>query len=387
MTSFTGFRMVPIPNSRLPIPESVSHQPSGILLVVHTLQRYLVRETFWLYLLGVAAFCLLLSIDMLALWARFLVNYSATPAQVGALMLYRLPWFLHLSLPVAVVFAVLLATGRLAKDSELKAAYASGVRPLWLLIPPILFGLGVALLTLVNNGYVEPPSQIRYDQLVDGFVYDKPPPETQSDVAYRVPDVGVFYAGRVRADEFDSDRAELSGVLVIEEDGATLTAPSGVWDSSREGASWTLFDAQVSEPGATPRLVAELTLPFGNPLQASESLGSSAQLTLGQLWRRLQLERQTGGEVRELNYDFHRRLADAFSAVIFALIAGVMGLNLHRRSAGFAWTIVLIALFWALWTLSGNFFEQGVLGPAAAAWLTSIVIGSFGLLLAWWRLR
>ena len=60
-----------------------------------------------------------------------------------------------------------------------------------------------------------------------------------------------------------------------------------------------------------------------------------------------------GGETRDLLFTFHRRLADAFSAVIFALVAGALGLYLHGRSAGFGWTIVLIVLFWSVWTLVG----------------------------------
>ena len=47
------------------------------------LSRYLVRETFWLYLLGVAAFCLLLSIDLLTIWARWFVEYNAGLGDIG----------------------------------------------------------------------------------------------------------------------------------------------------------------------------------------------------------------------------------------------------------------------------------------------------------------
>ena len=89
----------------------------------------LLRETAGLYLLGVATICLLQSVDLLSVLARFLVQNQASLADTGRLLLYKVPWFLHLGLPVAVVFAVLLACGRMAKDSELKAAYASGVSP------------------------------------------------------------------------------------------------------------------------------------------------------------------------------------------------------------------------------------------------------------------
>src|SRR5690606_9543365 len=99
------------------------------------LPRALLRETAGLYPLGVAAICLLLSVDLLSVLARFLVEQGATLADVLSLLLYRLPWFLHLALPVAVVFAVLLAAGRMAKDSELNAAYALGVPPAATLAP------------------------------------------------------------------------------------------------------------------------------------------------------------------------------------------------------------------------------------------------------------
>src|SRR5690606_15654554 len=101
------------------------------------LARALLKETTGLYLIGVATICLLLSVDMLSVLARFLVQQGATLAQTGMLLLYKLPWFLHLALPIAVVFAVLLACGRMAKDSELKAAYSLGVTPGSLLWPLI----------------------------------------------------------------------------------------------------------------------------------------------------------------------------------------------------------------------------------------------------------
>ena len=92
------------------------------------LPRALLRETAGLYPLGVGAICLLLSIDQLSVLARFLIEQGASVTDVLLLLLYRLPWFMHLALPVGVVFAVLLTGGRMAKDSELKAAYSLGCR-------------------------------------------------------------------------------------------------------------------------------------------------------------------------------------------------------------------------------------------------------------------
>ncbi len=349
------------------------------------LATYLLRETIGLYLLGVAAFCLLLSIDFLTVWAKFLIEQDASLATVGRLMLYQSPWFLHMSLPIAVVFAVLLATGRLAKDSELKAAYALGVPPLKLLWPLLGFGLVVSGVTLVNNGYLEPQAEVAYDRVVDSFYYERPPAETRSDVSYVIEGEGIYFAGRVRADLQNRDLAELNGVLVAQEGGQLISAPSGTWDS--EAQTWTLEEAEGLEPGGTPVALGELSLPFNTGGGASDTLADSETLTLPQLANLLGSLRAAGGDTRALSFEFQRRVADAFSALIFTLIAGALGLHLKGRSLGFAWTIVLLVFFYFMWTLSGDLFERDVLGPFVAAWFTSVVVGAVGFALALVRLR
>ena len=345
---------------------------------------YLLREAGGLYLLGVAAFCLLLSIDTLTVWAGYLIEQNASVATIFRLMLYRLPFFLHLSLPIAAVFAVLLATGRLAKDSELKAAYASGVSPRALLGPLLGLGLLISVLAVLNNGYLEPRGEIAQDVLEASFYNARPSAETQREVSFRQPD-GIYHASRIRADEFDKTQAELTGALVYGNDGTVWSARYGRWDS--ETKTWTLQEAEILRPNQAPVSRPEVTLPFDVEAEAGEALRAADVLTLTQLGERIVSGNRAGRDVADDLFDFHRRLADAFSALIFVLVASALGLNLHGRSAGFGWTIVLIACFFVLWTVSESFYQQGVLPPVAAAWLTSAVVGTIGVLLAAFRLR
>lgn len=348
------------------------------------LAGYLLKETLWLYLLGVAAFCLLLSIDLLTSWASFLIEYEASLASIGRLMLYKLPWFLHLSLPIAGVFAVLLATGRLAKDSELKAAYSLGVAPISLLWPLLAFGLLVGAVAVVNNGYLEPLGERASAREIASFFSQRPPTETQSDVSYYVADEGIYHAGRIRSDADDRRTAHLSFVTVIRDDGTVIAAREGVWDS-RERV-WRLADAELLEPSGDRTVAETVELRFVEG-DTERTLARTETLTLGDLYQRLQSLRAVGAETREVVFQLHRRVADAFSALIFMLIAGVLGLNLRARTSGFAWTIVLLVFFFALWTLSENLFAQRVLPPVAAAWFTSGVVGTLAIAIALFRLR
>ena len=354
-------------------------------LVPARLARYLLRETVGLYFLGVAAFCLLLSIDLLSVLARFLIQQGATLGQVGQLLLYKLPYFFHLSFPIAIVFAVLLATGRLAKDSELKAAYTLGVRPVDLLLPLVGLGLLVGAVSLINNGFLEARAETAYQHRIDRFIYVRPPAEVQTNASFRIAGHGVFYASRIRSDARDPAVAELQGVLVILDDGTVLTANAGTWSSGAK--TWTLQDAQRSVPGQPPQAAGTITVPF--PLEANpdQTLARGETLPLDKLWQQIGRLRQAGGDANALLFQFHRRVADAFTAVVFALIAAALGLRVRGRASGFAWTIILLVAFWALWFFARSLYEAGALGPVEAAWLTPLVAGVGAVLLAVRSLR
>ncbi|MEM7736254.1 MAG: LptF/LptG family permease [Deinococcota bacterium] len=372
-------------SDNLPNPPSRRKVKTHSQQLLGKLARYLLGEVTVLYLLGVGAFCLLLSIDFLTVWAEFLITQNASLASVGRLMLFQVPWFLHMSLPVAGVFAVLLATGRWARDSELKAAYAAGVAPLRLLRPLLWFGLAVSLLALYNNGFLEPIGQRAYDALRDSFYSQRPPSETQRDVSFAIDEQGIYYAGRIRGQREERHLADLSGIFIFQNDGDTVSAPEGIWDSNK--GVWRLQNAQVMTEMGLIRRYSSLELPFQTQSDAAQNLADADTLTLRELNARIREDEARGINARDARFEFHRRIADAFSALVFILVAGVLGLQLRARSAGFRWTIVLLVLFYFLWTLSADLFDRRVLTAVAAAWFTSAVVGGVAGTVALWRLR
>lgn len=343
------------------------------------LARSLLRETTGLFLLGVAGVSLLLSIDLLSVLARFLIEQEATPATVARLLAAKLPWFLHLGMPVAATFAVLVAGGRMARDSELKAAQAGGIAPRALLGPLLVWGLAISGLAVVVNGVIEPRAERRYQEIIDGFLYTRPPAASERDVSYLVGET-IFHAARVRADRTGGDDARLEGVLVRLPDGTLLTARSGTWRGD-EG-TWALGDGWRMPPDGAPEPRAPEVLPFDLEVDPRSALARGETLPLGELTARIAERRAAGADTSDLRFDLHRRLADAASAAVFVLVAGGLALRLRGRAAGVAWTIVLVAAFWAAWTLSAALFDRGVLGPLVAAWATPGAVAAAGSLLA-----
>lgn len=338
-----------------------------------------------LYLLGVAAFSLLQSVDYLSVMAGFLIDHGAGFDRVSRLLVYKLPYFLHLALPVAGVFAVLLATGRLARDSELKAAYALAVPPAALIVPLLAFGAGATALAVVNNGWLEPLAERAYNETVEGFYSSRPPLERQLDVAFRLPDGSIHYAAEMRGSVEEPEKAQLTGVFVLLADGSSLTAREGEWDSS--GQEWILRDAQsVSVDGSTDE-AGTVAVPFRFAGSPSSTLMREEMLTLSELLAQREQAARAGGQTRQLNSALHRRIADAFSSLCFVLVAAVLGVSVRGRGAAFALTIGLLVVFYALWTVSAMLFDRSVLSAVQAAWLTPVTVAAAGVLIGVWRLR
>lgn len=117
------------------------------------LDRYLLRELGGPFAIGVGVFTFFLVIDRIYQLTDLVITKNVPVRLVLSLLLFMLPAFLALTLPMALLVAVLLACGRLASDLEVTALNASGVSPLRLLRPCLAAGvvvtLAIAWLTLV----------------------------------------------------------------------------------------------------------------------------------------------------------------------------------------------------------------------------------------------
>jgi lipopolysaccharide export LptBFGC system permease protein LptF len=112
--------------------------------MVFTLQRYIFRELFRIFVMASVGLTLILSLGMVLKPAQ---EYGVGPRQVLHLLIYFMPVTLTFVLPMSALFASALAYGRFASDNELNACRASGIG-LWTFVYP---GLALALLVATAN--------------------------------------------------------------------------------------------------------------------------------------------------------------------------------------------------------------------------------------------
>ena len=90
-----------------------------------------------------------------------------------------------------------------------------------------------------------------------------------------------------------------------------------------------------------------------------------------------------GAERRTLEYQLAGRTADSFTAMIFALAAGLLGLLMPNRAWAFAAVLLVIVVYYVPWTLGPQLAASGALTPALVAWLPNLIFVLLAAVLAW----
>ena len=121
--------------------------------MIFTLQRYIFREVFKVFVLTAVALTLIMSLGSIVGPVQ---EYGVGPRQALHLMGYFLPIGLTFVLPVAALFAAALIYGRLASDNELDACRASGISLLTLVYPGLALAIIVAIANLILSFNVVP---------------------------------------------------------------------------------------------------------------------------------------------------------------------------------------------------------------------------------------
>ncbi len=259
-----------------------------------------------------------------------------------------LPSIVRLVLPLAAFAATLYAVARLAGDSELVVAQATGASPWRLARPVLVFGLIVGLLVSILVHVLTPASLSRLNA-------------RQNEIAQ------TATARLLREGEFVSPRSgltiylreitpegELRGLLLSDtrnpEESLTYTASSAYLVRGEAGPQLVMIDGIIQRlDRPAERLLttsfADLAFDLG-PLmpRATQGRRSSRELSTWALLhptRALALE--TGKDEGELFAEGHERFAEALLAPVAALLAlGALLLGQFNRFG--VWRQVILAI-------------------------------------------
>src|SRR5215210_3641622 len=91
------------------------------------IDRYVIREILWPFVIGLVVFTFLLIIPFLIEYAEQFISKGVPMVVVAQVMATLLPMALSLTIPMALLLGLLVGFGRLSADREFVAMQACGV--------------------------------------------------------------------------------------------------------------------------------------------------------------------------------------------------------------------------------------------------------------------
>jgi LPS export ABC transporter permease LptF/LPS export ABC transporter permease LptG len=365
------------------------------------LDRYLIGEVLGPLALGFGVYTFIMLVRFLFRSADMIIRRGLSPGDVGHLLLLSLPNIVVLTIPMALLFGILIAIGRLAADSELIALRACGVSLFSLYRPILALSLALTVGNTFLTGYVLPRANdaLQLQQLE--IMAQTASRQVEPRVFYEEWDGHVLYVFEIPPGTDDWQGVFLAstagypqslvtladhGRLRVDEGGERIVL-------ALEGAVSHRVDVTQPERYEIIRherleVVLEDQFTSGQIARISASKGVR-QLTLTELaqWR---TDSTRPAELRRLaGVEIHKKFSIPSACLVFGLFAVPLGFNNRRggKSSGFAISIAVILVYYVLLNNGEEAARLGKLSPWLAMWLPNLVFTAFGLYLLYRRNR
>ena len=389
--------------------------------IISVIDRYVLSELFAPFWLSGALLTFFLLLDRIYNLTDLVITKGVPLYLVLQLLAFMMPSFLALTLPMALLVAVLLAGGRLAGDLEVVAFQASGVGPLRLFSPVFASALAVVLVSGALTIVVGPPANREFQAQLFKILQARATAGLKERVFNA--DFGDIV---IYPEEISPSQVALRGLLVSDERDPRLTriitAREGrlLSDEVNRRITLRLIDGAVNEADVLPAMplpgepdtltptprppgedvqggaaaagryrytlfgIYDMSLPIDAPLKGAARFEKPEKdLSLLQLEEQIRAFPDQPFRRAPFEVEWHKRFAFPLAALVFAIVGFPLAVRSHRGGRAIALIgslVILTAYYLLVTTLEGAALRTRI--PAwLAIWTPNVVFGAIGLTL------
>jgi lipopolysaccharide export system permease protein len=216
---------------------------------VRLLHRYILRQLVAPFCFALAALTGLMLLSQVAKKFGALVGKGLPWSVITEVFALSLPFIIAMTLPMAVLLAVLYTFSHLAADNEITAMRANGISIYQVLTPVLLWGVCMAGFNFAFVDQVLPRSNARLRALLIDIGRKKPTFELREQVINEVPPSKYF----LRASRIDAATGSLRGVTIYDVGGEAsrriIYADSGymAYAEGQTDMSLRLYDGSIHQ--------------------------------------------------------------------------------------------------------------------------------------------
>jgi lipopolysaccharide export system permease protein len=216
---------------------------------VRLLNRYLLRQLVAPFCFALAALTGFMLISQVAKKFGALVGKGLPWSVITEVFVLSLPFIIAMTLPMAVLLAVLYTFSHLAADNEITAMRANGISVYQILAPVLIWGVCMAFFNLAFVDQVLPRSNARLRSLLIDIGRKKAAFGLREQVINEVPPSKYF----IRASRIDAATGRLRGVTIYDVGGEAsrriIYADSGsmAYAEGQTDLSLRLFNGSIHQ--------------------------------------------------------------------------------------------------------------------------------------------
>jgi LPS export ABC transporter permease LptG/LPS export ABC transporter permease LptF len=363
---------------------------------VRILTRYILGEILSLTLIGCALFTFILFMPQLPHILEVVVRNSSTWVDVAEVFLFTLPNLFKFTIPMAVLWGVLLGLSRLAADSEIIAMRASGLGIGYFVRVASIVAVTGTLLGLGNSLYLAPRANRAIIEMEQALETSQASYEIEPRVFYENFKNFVLYVQDVRAGAGAANwrRVFMADVSDPVNPVITTAASATVVNDNSQELIMRLRDGLrdetvANEPGQSNISTFTTTdMPLALNPQSDVHLGrmdtALYAMPLGVLLERIH-ELSGKPEAKRYLIEVHNRFALPVACVVLMLLGVPLGVNSRRggKSAGFVFTILLVFVYYFLSSTGIQLGHQSRLPAFIAVWAANFIFAAAGVFLLW----
>jgi LPS export ABC transporter permease LptG/LPS export ABC transporter permease LptF len=358
---------------------------------VRILTRYILGEILSHALIGCVIFTFILFMKELPRILEMVVHNSSTLVSVVQIILFTLPNFFMVTIPMAVLVGVLLGYSRLAADSEVIAMRASGLGIGYFVRVASIVAVGGTLLGLANSLFLAPRANrailAMNKELAQQASYEIEPRVFDEDFHNFVLYVQDVRAGTGAAhwrQVFMADTSDSTNPLITTAASATVSNDSTqqLLVRLRDGSR---HETVASQPEQYNISTFDFTdLPLISSQQNDVHLGRMDTDIYAMPMSALRQRSHAPGGKR-FQIEMHKRFAYPAACLVLMLVGVPLGVTSRRGGKSFAWifTILLVFVYYLLSSTGIALGKQNWISAFFAVWSANLLFAAGGIFLLW----
>ena len=352
------------------------------------INRYMLKELGGPFLASLLVTTLILAAGNIIQTVDMVMNKGVALFQVVKIFLLFLPYVLIFTIPLSVLAAILLGFGRLSGDNEVTALRTSGVSIYKVVLPIVVCGFIISLLSVPLNDKILPESEFAARKLLKKIGIKNPTAMLEPGVFVKGFKDYIIFIHDVKGNMLEDIRiyqpqegkptrtivAKAGEVIPLpEENSVKLKLSDGTAD-----------EISSENPDEFYKLSFKnyyMTLNLDEAVDTSTIQKKAREKSIKELLRDIKNLSKETIAVIPLRIELHKKMALAFSSLVFVLAGIPLAITTHRRErfVGFGLAIVLFLIYWGIMLSGIAFAIRGIIPPWLGVWSADILLFMAGM--------